>query len=94
MTDKNVRLLPLFLFCAYLGKSLVVSVSLADAGIVLALAGITIYFDWAVNKKQLTELQKKVADMDVTYSKDMELLKNNIASLKMNSGIRSAFAQK
>lgn len=92
--DKAIRLTPLTLFCAYLVKSLVVSVSLADAGIVAALVALTVYFDWAINKKQITELQEKVAQMDATHKQDIEFIKNNVSSLKISTGLKTTYQQR
>lgn len=92
--DKAIKHAPMAVFCLYLAKSLVISASLADASIVVALVALNVYFDWATNKKQLTQLEQKVTELEAAYAKDYEIIKNNLASLKMNSGIRSAFAQK
>lgn len=92
--DKAIRLTPLILFVAYLVKSLIVSVSLADAGIVGALVALTVYFDWAVNKKQISALEKKVAEMDATHKEEIEFVKNNVSSLKISSGLKTTYTQR
>lgn len=89
---KNIKYLPLFFFCSYAIKSLILRPSLEEAAILLALAGMTYGFEFFTEKKKINECFQKVEDVSLRVEELTKKTDNNqtqIASVKLSSGIRT-----
>jgi hypothetical protein len=89
---KHIKYLPLIFFCAYAVKSLLISPSIEECAIVLALAGMTYGYEFFTEKKKIAECYKEIQRLSEKIddlAKRTDTNQTQIASVKMSSGIRT-----
>jgi hypothetical protein len=92
MIDKARKLVPLCFFCLFSMKALVLGASWTDLGFLAVLAGISAFFEYFSNSKELEIVHKRLAEVDKhlteLYKKDDEI-KTYVSSAKLGASLRS-----
>ena len=83
--------LPLTVFCLYLAKTIIQPATFVEASILFVLAAMVCYFEFKSDEKKINELEQKIADTQKSIdekTKDIEILKTSVASIKLSTGMR------
>lgn len=85
------RLIPLLAFCLYFTKLFFQPPTLIDSSILLILAAISAYFEYKNSEKQIRDLEQKFSklEQDLEFkTKEIDLLKSSVASIKFGNSLR------
>lgn len=89
---KSIKYLPLTFFVAFCLKALIIHPSIEECAIVLALSAMSYGFEFFTEKKTIETCYKDIKTLSEkidVYSARLDDARNQIASIKLNSGIRT-----
>lgn len=92
--DRIYRLIPMGLFCAFVGKLIVFGVNAAECGVALGLTGLIALKEYIGHKKnqQMEEIIKTVNmqnDVIAKMATEIDNLKTAIVGVKMGTGFKN-----
>lgn len=88
---KIKNLIPLSLFCLYFFKTLIKSNGYEDAGILLILGSIASFYEFKSEDTKISTIEKQIAKLEQDIelkNKDVDSIKNAMASMKLAQGMR------
>lgn len=91
--DYNIKKnIPLAVFCLYFLKISFISANYTEAAILLILGSIAAIYEFKNHDRKFHELEEKLALQQKQLddrAKELESVKNAVASIKLSSGMRS-----